>query len=74
MESLDLDHVKQDAWSQFMFYSQKFFFPFFVFYIFKQVPIYFSCLEDCCKAVFTVRLQKCFVDYQTSSDFPSARE
>ena len=33
-----------------------------VIYILKQVPIYFSCLGERC---FTVKLQKCFVDFET---------
>ena len=38
----------------------------------KKVPGYFRCLGKCCDDRFAVKLQKCFVDYETSPDFPSA--
>ena len=40
-----------------------------LFHVLKQVPIYFSCLGECCNAV---KLHKCFVDYESSADFPLA--
>ena len=41
-------------------------------FLFKQVPSYFSCLGGCCNTV--LKLQKCFVDYETLTEFPSAWE
>lgn len=38
-----------------------------------EVPIYLSCLRDRCQVIFAVKLQKCFTDYDASSDFPSTR-
>ena len=46
---------------------------FFFLTFFKQIPIYFSCLGKCYKCCFAAKLQKCFVNYQTSPDFPSAQ-
>ena len=40
------------------------------FRILKQVPIYSSCLRECCNHVWP--LQKCFVDYEILPSFPSA--
>ena len=43
------------------------------FYIIKQVPIYFICLQQCCFAVTCFFLQKCLVSHtKLLPDFPSA--
>ena len=42
------------------------------FYVIKQVSSYVSYSEERCDAVFSVKLQKCFVDYKPPPDFPSA--
>ena len=38
--------------------------------VLKQVPSYFSCLGECC---FAVKLQKCFMDYETFLTFHQHR-
>ena len=53
----------QAVWKHFICFSVVFF------HILKQFPIYFSCLGECCNAA---KLHKCFVNYESSADFPSA--
>ena len=39
------------------------------FYVLKPVPIYFSCLGEYCNSFFAVKLDKYFMDYETSPGF-----
>ena len=40
-------------------------------YILKQVCSFFRCSGECCYC-FAVKLETCLMDYETSTDFPSA--
>ena len=40
--------------------------------VLKWILWYVSCWEECCKVILLQKFQKCFVDYETSPDFPSA--